>query len=278
MTSASCTVKPVIAAQPKSVSVNGVQIARDAIAREAQNHPAAKPIDAWRAAARALVVRELLIQEASRLAIAAEPLRDEDGRRETDDEARMRALVAQEIVTPEPDEAACRRYYEQNQRRFRSQDLCEVSHILLPGAANEAGWKDAEETARTLLAVLAADPAAFPALARRHSVCPSREVGGSLGQIGPGQTVPEFETALGQLQVGRVHPEPIVSRYGLHIVRLDRRIEGRQLPFAIAQPLIASYLAEHVQRMAQRQYVTLLAGRARIEGVALDAAASPLMQ
>ena len=44
---------------------------RSAIARETQNHPAAKPIDAWLAAARALVVRELLLQEARRLGIEA---------------------------------------------------------------------------------------------------------------------------------------------------------------------------------------------------------------
>ena len=43
----------------------------------------------------------------------------------------MRAVVEHEVVTPEPDETACRRYYDQNLRRFRSADLYEVSHILL---------------------------------------------------------------------------------------------------------------------------------------------------
>jgi peptidyl-prolyl cis-trans isomerase C len=75
-----------------------------------------------------------------------------------------------------------------------------------------------------------------------------------------------------------VHGEPVESRYGLHIIRLDRRIEARQLPFEIARPLIAGYLADHVQRTAQRQYVSLLAGRATIVGVELEAAATPLMQ
>ena len=105
---------------PKSISVNGVVIAREVIAREVQNHPAEKPILAWQAAARALVVRELLLQEARRLGIEAEPLRDPEGRFETPEEAAMRALVEREVVTPEPDEAACRRFYEQNRARFRS--------------------------------------------------------------------------------------------------------------------------------------------------------------
>src|SRR5512143_4313507 len=44
--------------KPAAVSVNGVVIPRDAIAREVQNHPSSKPIEAWQSAARALVIRE----------------------------------------------------------------------------------------------------------------------------------------------------------------------------------------------------------------------------
>ncbi len=86
-----CAVKPVIA-KPKTISVNGVEISRAAISRETQNHPAGKPIEAWQAAARALVVRELLLQEARRIALDPQPITDEEGRRETEDEALVRAL------------------------------------------------------------------------------------------------------------------------------------------------------------------------------------------
>jgi peptidyl-prolyl cis-trans isomerase C len=274
---ASCTVKPAISARPKTVSVNGVTIPREAIARETQNHPAAKPIEAWQAAARALVIRELLLQEAVRLEVPAEPEADEEGRRETDEEARIRALVSREVRTPEPDEANCLRYYEQNKRRFQSPALYEAAHILL-AFKPDVDKAALHEEARLILAMLTADPAAFAALAKLHSACPSREVGGNLGQIGPGQTVAEFEAALAAMEPGSIHAEPVESRYGLHIVRLDRRIEARQLPFEIARPLIAGYLSDHVQRTAQRQYVSLLAGRAAIVGVDLEAAASPLMQ
>ena len=78
--------------KPKSISVNGKNIPREVIAREVQNHPAEKPLLAWQAAARALVVRELLLQESARLGIEAEPLRDQEGRRETPEEAAMREM------------------------------------------------------------------------------------------------------------------------------------------------------------------------------------------
>src|SRR5512136_1498394 len=102
--------------KPKTVSVNGTVIPREVIAREVQNHPADKPILAWQAAARALVVRELLRQEAQRLGVEAEPLRDDEGRRETEEEAAIRALIEREVITPEPDEATCLRFYEQNRQ------------------------------------------------------------------------------------------------------------------------------------------------------------------
>lgn len=274
----SCAVKPMISARPKFVSVNGTIIPREAIARETQNHPASKPIEAWQAAARALAVRELLLQEARRLHIHPAPTSDAEGRRETDDEALIRQLVDREVSVPESDEATCLRYFEQNRKRFRSPDLLEVAHILIAAPREMEARNRAREQAASILRDLLANPASFDDLAKACSACPSGKLGGSLGQIGPGQTVPEFEAALAYVPVGTIGLELIESRYGFHIVRVDRRIEGRDLPFEFARPRIATYLAEHVRRTAIRQYLSLLAGRAVLEGVTLEAAQSPLMQ
>lgn len=120
----SCTVHRLLRdSKPVEVSVNGVVIPRDMIAREVQHHPASKPIEAWLSAARALVVRELLLQEARRIGLAGTPLSDEHGRRETEEDALIRGLIEREIVTPEPDEETCRRYYEQRRRLFRSRKV-----------------------------------------------------------------------------------------------------------------------------------------------------------
>lgn len=267
-----CTAKPVITAKPKTVSVNGVVVSRSAIARETQNHPAAKPIEAWQSAARALVIRELLLQEAQRLNLAPVPLSDGEGRRETDEEALIRQVLEQEVSTPDADDETCLRYYRHNASRFRTPELFEVSHILVPDGA------DAERIASELLAALRDDPGTFGALAAAHSVCPSRAVGGSLGQIGPGQTVPEFEAALPTLPVGLVAPEPVRSRYGQHIVRVERHLLGCVLPFDLVRERIAAFLTDRVRHVAERQYLTILSGRARIEGITFEAAASPLVQ
>ena len=258
--------------RPVPVSVNGVVIPSAAIARETQNHQASDPDQAWTLAAQALAIRELLSQEAERLSIVAEPVEDGEGRRETLEEACLRGLVEREVKVPRADEVACRRYYQANLGRFRSADLYEVAHILVPNGPQ------ARELAARLIAELRQRPERFAETAAAHSVCPSGRQGGNLGQIGPGQTVPEFEAALRGLEAGAIHPEPIESRYGLHIVRLDRRIEGRQMPFELVRDRIADYLEEAVHRRALRQYVTILAGRAKLTGVDFGAAAGPLVQ
>ena len=60
--------------------------------------------------------------------------------------------------------------------------------------------------------------------------------------------------------------------------RLDRRIEGRQLPFEAVSEQIAAYLREHVWRRAVSQYLQLLVGQAEIRGIALNGASTPLVQ
>lgn len=260
-------------AKPVAVSVNGVSIARDAIVREMQHHPAGKPIAAWQQAARALVIRELLMQEARRLGIAPEPVSDSDGRRETDDEAIMRGLIDHEVTVPEPDDEICRRYYERHQARFRSPDIFEPSHILFAALPSDAAlYAQARADAAAVLATLQDSPDAFAALALSYSRCPSGAQGGNLGQITTGQTTPEFEQALVALSPGQLCDQPVATRYGFHIIKLERRHDGRQLPYEVVAERIADYLRESVRRRADAQYIARLVTAARIEGVELAGA------
>jgi peptidyl-prolyl cis-trans isomerase C len=266
-----CSVRSAIAGAARvPVTVNGVAIAHDLISREAQNHPAAKPIDAWQAAARALAVRELLLQEARRLGLRPAPIADADGRRETEEEALVRALVESRVATPEPDEASCRRYYEKNAGRFRSPTICEASHILIAARRDQpAAYTAARERALALLARLAEKPELFVELAVAYSDCPSAKSGGSLGQLTPGATTPEFEKAMAALAPGEIGKPPVETRYGFHIIRLNRRIAGAALPFEAVRERIAGYLSERSRRLAIAQYVARLAAGAEIGGIDL---------
>lgn len=260
---------------PKPVKVNGVTIARDAIVREMQHHAAARPIAAWQEAARALVIRELLLQEARRLEIAAEPLSDEEGRRETDEEAMIRALIEREVAVPEPDETTCRRYYEQNRVKFRSADIYEAAHILFAAPSNDAqGYAQARASAEGVAAALVERPEAFAAFAKSYSRCPSAAQGGNLGQITAGQVTPEFEQALNKLNPGAITVEPVATRYGFHIIKLDRKIGGQTLPYELVASRIADYLRDSVRRRADAQYIARLVSAARIEGVDIAGADS----
>lgn len=266
-----CSIRTVIAGAARvPVTVNGVTIAHDRIAREAQNHPASAPVGAWTAAARALAVRELLLQEARRLDLRAEPAVDEEGRKETEEDALIRALLAQEVQTPVPDEASCRRYYQQNLGRFRSADIYEASHILIAARRDHPeAFVAACEQAAMLLHRLRQEPCSFAELAAAHSHCPSAASGGNLGQLMVGDTTPEFEAALVALEPGGMSAAPVATRYGFHIIRLDRHIPGRQLPLEAVHARIASYLVERARRIAIAQFIARLASRAELGGIDL---------
>lgn len=261
------------------IIVNGTAITAAAIAEEAQHHPAPDRTAAERAAAEALVVRELLLQEAAREGIAPLPFSDADGRRETEEEATIRALIRGAVTVPAVDEEGLRRYHENNRRKFRSPDLFEAAHILYPVRPNDAG-EIATATARAeaAIALLQSEPGRFADLARSESACSSASNGGNLGQVSLGQTVPEFETFLVSLEPGQLCPVPVRTRYGVHVLRLDRRIEGRDLPFELVRERIAEYLEQSVWQRAVSQYIRILVGRSEISGIALASSDGPLVQ
>lgn len=269
----SCSLHTLELPKPKPIRVNGMELSRNDISREAQNFPAQKPVDAWKDAARALVVRHLLLAEAKRLAIEPNPI-SEDGRTEAEDEAIIRGLMEQQVVTPEPDEAACLHFYENNRARFRSESIYEAAHILIAADRRDGlAYCVAQEKIERLALELHLFPEKFDMFAAVHSDCPSSEHHGNLGQLTSGQTTPEFEKALIALAPGSISG-PIQSRYGYHIIRLDRKIEGIQIPFEVVRERIADYLRDSVQRRATAQYIALLVSRAEIEGIELAGADS----
>ena len=250
----------------RTLSVNGVEISEQAIAAEMQYHPAATAEQARESASTALAVRELLLQEASRQGCDGEP----------DD--MIDQLLAQALNLPQAGEQECRQYYAANPQRFLSPTLLEARHILLPAAPDDADARQqALEKARTLIATLQQNVATFDELARDHSVCPSREQGGSLGQISKGSTVPEFERQVFAAEPGLM-TQPVETRYGYHVVQVERKIPGERLPYENVRDQVRHYLEQKVFNTALSQYLRLLTAEATIEGIALEAAASPLLQ
>ena len=71
-----------------------------------------------------------------------------------------------------------------------------------------------------------AGAAEFSALARQHSQDGSAREGGDLGWLSSGQTAPEFEGVMNDLQPGEISV-PFSSRFGVHLVQL---IERRDVP------------------------------------------------
>jgi peptidyl-prolyl cis-trans isomerase C len=186
-------------------------------------------------------------------------------------------LLADEVQVPSPTEAECRRHYQMHQRDFRSGDLVNARHILFQ-VTSGIRVPEIRTRAEKTLAELLAEPERFAVLARELSNCPSGQYGGNLGQIARGDTVPEFEQALFRLAPTGILRELVRTRYGFHIVAVDRRIHGETLPYEAVRDRIAERLTAAVEERALRQYVRLLAAQADVAGFDLDAAPTPLIQ
>ena len=96
-------------------------------------------------------------------------------------------------------------------------------HILLTTGPQLSETQAAAQLADYRRRILAGQ-ADFAALAREHSKDGSAKDGGDLGWATPGRYVPEFEQALQALKPGDIS-EPLVSRFGVHLVQLQERSE-----------------------------------------------------
>jgi peptidyl-prolyl cis-trans isomerase D len=177
-------------------------------------------------------------------------------------------------VTP----ADLQAYYDQHRDQYRTPEQAKVSHILIKtplpgpdGKVDEKGVTEAQHRAEDLLKQLKGG-AKFEDLARKYSEDPgSAKQGGSLGFIGRGRTVPEFEKAAFSLPKGQIS-DLVKSSYGFHIIRVDDKQEAHMKTLDEVKGDIEPLLKQQkAQELAQKEAETVL-NQARAQG--LDAAAA----
>lgn len=271
--SGACACKsPAAAAAPIEIaSVNGIHL-----------HEAGEVLDAQTLRERACT--ELLRQQAVRAGLlprftglsAPEP--------DADTRSAIEALLEAEVHSPEPGAEECRRHYEAHKPRFVVGQALHVRHILFavtPGVPVNALAQRAE-AALLELSRQGVSADRFAQLAGELSNCPSSAQGGDLGWITPQDCAPELAKALflqnDAIQAVGLHPRLVHSRFGLHIVEVLERQEGRLPDFTELQAQIGARLALQSQATALRQYMQLLVGQAQVEGVELEGADTPLVQ
>ncbi|MSR77117.1 MAG: peptidylprolyl isomerase [Candidatus Omnitrophica bacterium] len=62
----------------------------------------------------------------------------------------------------------------------------------------------------------------FSELAKKHSLCPSGQKGGDLGEFFRGQMVKEFDDIVFSQEVGKTHG-PVKTQFGYHLILIDSR-------------------------------------------------------
>ena len=258
-----------------NVAVNGVSIASAKIAEELQYHPADSANEAVLKATEALIIEQVLLQKAQSVGISGEAETHED---ETPEEAAIRTVLEREVAPSIATEKECRQYYQANLGKFKSAPLMEVSHILLAADHRDfTARQQVREKAEQLIEQLTSNPVSFSELAKTHSACPSKEDGGSLGQISKGQTTPEFERQVVLLNEG-LASSPIESRYGCHVVYVNQKVDGKQMSFDDCKTKIKHYLQDQSYVRAVGQYISILIGEADILGFDFETSGSPLVQ
>jgi len=195
--------------------------------------------------------------------------------------AAIEALLERELAQPAPDEAACRRYHAANAARFAVGERVHLRHVLFavtPGVDVTALRRRAEAALIDLRARAPGEADRFASAAAEWSNCPSGARGGDLGWLVADECASEFaREVFGHSEVG-VLPRLVHSRFGLHVVEVLARVPGKVPAYEEVASAVRQALAQQAFATALRQYLQQLAGRADVQGVDLDAAATPLVQ
>ena len=166
-------------------------------------------------------------QSQMREALEQQGLTWERYREQVRSEIQKMQLVNREIhgrvnVTPEDVE----RFYEAHKEEYKLPARVKLRHIvlLLAPDASEAAAGIVREKMVKIRERIVDDHEAFEDVAKEVSEDAAASSGGDLGEVEPSKVLPEFEGPLATLGEGEVS-EPIRTQAGIHLLRIDERIE-----------------------------------------------------
>ena len=113
-------------------------------------------------------------------------------------------------IKNETKEEKIKTFYNNYLKSFQKYKEANASHILVKN----------NEEARAIIKKIN-NKSKFSELAKTHSTGPSGKNGGNLGWFGPGQMVKEFEQATFSLKKGEISQEPVKTKFGFHIIKLN---------------------------------------------------------
>lgn len=155
-----------------------------------------------------MVIRELILQQASKDGLDKGPEIEEklqDLKKRLIVESFLKKKVETESNISDED---LKKFYEQNQDKFKTGEQVKASHILVK----------TEKEAKDILAAIKGG-ANFEEMAKKSSVDSSSSKGGDLGWFGKGSMVPAFEKAAMALKEGQIS-DVVKSDFGFHIIKL----------------------------------------------------------
>ncbi len=156
-------------------------------------------------------------------------------------------------------------FYAKNERFYVEKEGVRASHILvkLDEKAEEAAVKEAEKKIKSVQAELKKGMD-FAEAAKKFSEGPSAPKGGDLGFFGRGQMVKPFEDVAFVLPIGKLS-EPVRTRFGFHIIKVDEKREERKKPLDEVKEQILESLRNKKFFKERRTLIQKLTESAKVE-------------
>ena len=184
------------------------------------------------------------------------------------DMAARQLIESQTGDITEATEADAQAFYDSNTKQFAQPEGASASHILIKfdDAETDQAKAAKKKQIETIRTDILAKKTSFEDAAKAHSGCPSSAQGGSLGDFGRGQMVPEFETAVFSQDINSVG-EVIETSFGYHIIKVTDRKDAGTVSFDEAKEQIIGYLNQNAKQAAVGAYLETLRKSATIERV-----------
>ncbi|MFT7878840.1 MAG: peptidylprolyl isomerase [Sulfurimonas sp.] len=142
-------------------------------------------------------------------------------------------------------------FYEKNSDKFKKEATLHARHILVESE------DDAQKIINDLKSLQGkALQEKFIALAKEKSTGPSAPNGGDLGTFKKGQMVPAFSEAVWALQEGKITTKPVKTRFGYHVIYLEKKNPASTMDYKEIKPQIVATLKQKqftakIQEMAK---------------------------